>query len=129
MFNLARPLGLEEMDKEGVADHLRSVIAIQEAAFREQRGNRPPLGIDAILRQNPFDKPKTSARKPKRRFACESKAKLDERMESFRRFVGDYATVYQQFKENLKSTSSFHNEWPIGSYPPSRWRPFSAVGT
>jgi REP element-mobilizing transposase RayT len=127
-FCLEPLLGLENMSIEEQADYLRPLIAAQEADFRELRGNKPPLGIDAIQRQNPFDRPCTSAKKPKRRFACESKEKLNERMESLRQFIGLYATVHQQFKTNLKSSAPFHNEWPIGSYPPSRWRPCSAVG-
>ena len=43
--------------------------------------------------------------------------------------VGDYATVHEQFTTNTKTTTSFHNEWPLGSYPPSRWQPMGATDT
>ena len=126
-FCLEAPLGLEGTCIEDQCDYLRLKIATQEATFRANRKNRPPLGIDAIRRQSPFERPLTSARKPKRRFACESKEKLVERLAVFHKFVGHYADVHEQFKKNMKTTAKFHNEWPPGSYPPSRWRPFGAA--
>ena len=65
------------------------LIAKQDADSREQRDNKPALGVDAIRLQDSFSKPKTSENKPsenkpKKRFDCDTKEKLDERMEAFR---------------------------------------------
>jgi len=126
---LEDPLGLEGNTIEAQANHIRPLLQEQESVFREKRNNKPPLGIEAVRRQNPFDRPRTSARKPRRRFACENKTTLLERLVGFRKFVGDYATVHEQFTTNTKTTTSFHNEWPLGSYPPSRWQPMGATDT
>ena len=126
-FCLETPLGLEGKGIEEQAEDILPRIAEQEAAFQDARDDKPPLGTDGIQGQSPFDRPCTSERKPKRRFACDSNEKLHERLEGFREFVGKYADVHEQFRKNLKTTAPFHNQWPVGSYPPGRWRPIGAV--
>ena len=126
-FSLTEPLGFEGKSIEEQAEYIRPLLEQQEVAFRDARQNKPPLGVEQIRRQNPLDRPQTTERKPKRRFSCDNEEELRERMDGLRTFVGQYAEVYKQFRENLKVKKSFHNEWPLGSYPPGRWRPIGAA--
>lgn len=122
-FSLCPPLGLEGRPIGEQAQHILPQLKEQEATFRDKRNNKPPLGIEAIRRQNPTDRPLSSARSPKRRFACQNKEKLSERLEGRQKFVDQYIGVFDQFKKSAKAQTQFHNEWPVGSYPPGRWRP------
>ena len=118
-FSLTAPLGFEGRPPEERAAHIRSLVEHQEAFHREMRGNKPALGIEAIRRQKPTDRPKTSARAPKKRFACKDKAVLRECLAQYKQFVARYREAYQQFKNAAAKGKRFHNEWPQGSYPPS----------
>ena len=124
-FSLTPPLGLEDNTIAEQAATLRPLLEAQDVSFRDERKNKPPLGIEAIRKQNPTDRPQSSARSPKRRFTCENKEHLLERLEGLRTFVDKYQSVYDQFKKSAtaRGTRKFHNEWPSGSYAPGRWRP------
>lgn len=124
-FSLTPPIGFEERSIAEQAAHIRPLLEKQEIAFRDKRNNKPPLGVDTIRKQNPTDRPKSSARSLKRRFACENKVKLIECLDGFNCFIAHYKMVYDQFKRSTaaRGKRTFHNEWPLGSYAPGRWRP------
>ena len=117
--SLTPPFGFEERSVQERAAHIRNLVAQQERFHREMRGNKPALGIEAISKQKPTDRPKISARTPKKRFACKDKAVLGECLSQYKQFVARYRETYHQFKIAAETGNRFHNEWPVGSYPPS----------
>ena len=96
-FALTPPLGYENESIENTANHIEPLLREQEAFHRGMRNNKPPLGIEAIKKQSPSDRPVSPSRSPKRRFACKDKAVLHERLEQYRLFTGVYSVPVRAF--------------------------------
>ena len=122
-FSLTAPMGQEERTIEEQAAHIRPLIQKQESFHIEMRNGKPPLGIEAILKQKPTDRPKSPSKSPRKRFQCKNKKKLQERLEQYRDFTDRYKEAHDQFRKASQKRRRFHGEWPIGSYPPGSWLP------
>lgn len=119
-FSLTPPPGLEAMPIAKRAAHLLLLIREKEAHYRQTRGNRPPLGVETVLRQKPTDRPASPALTPRRqRFACRDDVELALWEGRYRDFICRYREVYRQFRRASKERQVFACKWPAGSYPPS----------
>lgn len=122
-FSLTPPPGLESKPIAEQAAHLLPLIREQEAFCRQMRENKPPLGVEAVRRQSPTDRPVSPASSPRKRFACKDRGELVLWQERYRYFIAEYREVYHQFRQSSAKRQRFHGEWPTGSYPPSTCLP------
>jgi len=94
-------------------------VALAEKYFREQRENRPCLGMDLVLAQSFTDRPSEPSRRPRIKVFSLDKAKADEMLDCYKRHVGGYREVYCGFVNAAQAGKRPTVEWPRGSYPPS----------
>ena len=105
------------------ARHIEELVGAAERQYKVERQGKPVLGVKAIKRQSPTDRPKSPARKPRIKFMCYDKAELGELIEGYRQFVGGYREVMGAFHKAAQNRTRSLLEWPMGSYPPSCIRP------
>jgi REP element-mobilizing transposase RayT len=118
-FELAIPPGFEEMSQPVRAREIGRMVRKAEKFRAAQRGNRPALGMDRVLRMSSQHRPKAPPRLPHRRFACDSKQREHERLEEYRQFIAAYKNTYAQFRSASLRGFVFRGQWPRGSFPPS----------
>lgn len=90
---------------------VRSVEADAEA--QRQRSSEQPLGAEAILRQDPTERPKRTKKSPAPRFHAFSRAVRAE----LNRLYSGFVAAFRAAAERLKSGDR-HAVFPIGSFPP-----------
>jgi hypothetical protein len=108
-----------ELPQEEQAAKVDEHVALAEKFFREQRENRPCLGMDLVLAQSFTDRPSEPSRRPRIKVFSLDKAKTDELLDSYRRHAGGYREVYYGFVNAAQAGKRPTVEWPRGSYPPS----------
>lgn len=98
-------------------DKVAELIWEIEAEGREARGERPVLGIEAAMRQDPFEAPTLKAkRSPRRQFYGESRERLRDLHEEFEAFMAQFEIASEELRSgNLEAASWF----PEGSFPPA----------
>lgn len=104
------------------AEHIRKAVEQADAFHRGMREDKPSLGIKMIMSQNPLDRPAASdpkIQRKRKRFDCADPVRLEELEENYRLFIARYKEVYEQYWKTTPANRSFHNDWPLGSYPPS----------
>ncbi len=101
-------------DRAEIAARVRTYVAEIEQATRERHtdaGTRP-LGVKAVLRMHPFDKPETTKRSYARRFVAATQEALRELWEEWKAFL----LTYRQASDDLKA--GLEANFPPGSFPP-----------
>ena len=84
-----------------------------ETADRHAKKETRPLGIIAVLAQNPHDKPLRSKKALAPAFHAASKAARRELVEAYRWFVGAYREAAEKLRQG-----DFKVGFPAGSFPP-----------
>ena len=103
-----------DQSRSTIAARVRDYVSEIERSTRQRHGESGsrPLGVKAVLRFHPFDKPKDTKRTYARRFAAATKEALKEMWDEWRAFL----LAYRQASEALKA--GLESEFPPGSFPP-----------
>jgi len=98
-----------------------------ETAARHARAGTRPLGVKAILAQDPHGRPEVLKKACAPAFHAATKAVRKELVEAYRGFVGAYRQAAQRLRQG-----QLHPDFPEGSFPPRLpfvgWVPESAPG-
>lgn len=86
----------------------------EEAAARKSKTGSQPLGIAAILSQDPHDHPKRSKRSPASLFHALSSRVRDELWEGYRWFVAAFRDAAEKLRAGDRGAA-----FPAGSFPPA----------
>jgi putative transposase len=84
-----------------------------EAAARRKRTGARPLGVPAILAQNPLQRPKKTKKSPAPAFHAASKAVRRELWNAYALFVVAYRTAAEKLRAGIRDVV-----FPRGSFPP-----------
>ena len=80
---------------------------------RESKGLQP-LGVEAVLRQNPTTRPNKTKKSPAPRFHAVSKAVRKGMWEAYATFVAAFREAADSLKAGDRSA-----RFPVGSFPPA----------
>jgi putative transposase len=111
-----------------VARCLEEMVSAGEAEFRARRAGKRALGMQAVLRQRPTDRPVDPSFRPKIRFFCKDPWRRKELLAAYRGFVAAYRETYGTYLNAARSGRRPAVEWPMWSYPPSCWTPQGVIG-
>jgi putative transposase len=106
-----------------VAACVSELVASGEAEYRERRGGKRALGVRAVLRQKPTDRPLDPSFRPRIRFFCKDPWRRKELLAGYGAFVGAYSEAYGAYVSAARCGRRPAVEWPSWSYPPSCWTP------
>jgi hypothetical protein len=104
-----RHLSVSEIRKR-----IRDLLMEIEAAVALERQGEKPLGIDAILRQDPHEAPERPKRSPAPDFHAVTRAARDDLREAYRQFVSAFRAAATKLRAGDRSAS-----FPPGSFPPA----------
>jgi putative transposase len=122
-FKLAVPESIKGKSSTDRATFIKETLRNAEAAFRKARGNKPPFGVRAILRQRPLARPQTPSFRPRRRFHCSNAVQEHSLLDGYRKFTADYRSVHRRYLLASASRSRTRISWPDGNFPPSSLYP------
>ena len=117
-FRLTPPPCLEGKSLEERRRFIKELLRSAEADYRARRENKPPLGVSAILKQRPTDRPKKPSFRPRIKVFILDEAQRCEWLEAYRNFVGVYREVFDVYRKAAYKRQRPAVEWPEGSYPP-----------
>jgi putative transposase len=126
-FELSVPPMLAEKTETERRRFIRQLVTGTENMFHEQRNNKPPLGVENILRQRPTDRPKTVSFRPRIKFFCLDAEHRHALIDAYRTFVGAYKGTLHVFRNAAYNGRRPVVEWPEGSYPPSCFYPVGSL--
>jgi hypothetical protein len=85
-----------------------------EAAARRKRAGAKPLGVAAVLAQNPLRRPKKTKKSPAPAFHAASKAVRRELWNAYALFVSAYRAAAEKLRAGIRDVV-----FPPGSFPPA----------
>jgi hypothetical protein len=85
-----------------------------EAAARRKRTGAKPLGVAAVLAQDPLQWPKKTKKSPAPAFHAASKAMRRELWNAYSLFVAAYRDAAEKLRAGIRDVA-----FPIGSFPPA----------
>jgi hypothetical protein len=93
---VAPPTGWETMAQDALRQRFRDLAeeAAEEAALK--RGDRPPLGVERVLAQDPHSTPENVARSPRVRCFASTAQKREEYWQLYRQFVTELREGYDK---------------------------------
>jgi len=118
-FKLAIPPMLEDKTKKERRKIIKSMLKQAEKYYISSRKNKRPLGVKKVLQQVYTEKPKRPSKRPKKRFACDTKKDEIMFMKIYREFVHAYKTAYVSYRSGALFRYANLCNWPSGCYPPS----------
>ena len=99
----------------GVTPHGASGADIEsEVAARRKRTGAKPLGVAAVLAQNPLQRPKKTKKSPAPAFHAASKAVRLELRDAYAWFVAAYRAAAEKLRAGVRDVV-----FPRGSFPPA----------
>ena len=107
-----------EQYQERVADLVEEIEA--EARVERERKGLEPLGVEAILKQDPHTRPNQTKKSPVPAFHTASKAVRQAFWEAYSTFVAAFREAAEKLKEGDRTV-----RFPVGSFPPAL--PFVSV--
>ena len=122
-FKLTLPPFLEGKTKDERRQFIKDLLKTAEAAYRERREYKPPLGVPAIRKQRPTDRPKNPSFRPRIKVFILDEQRRREWLEGYRTFVGAYREAFDVYRKAAYKRRRPAIEWPDGSYPPGCWTP------
>ena len=137
-FALTIPPMLENKTAEERETFIRQLVAGACKKYKQDRLNKPALGMKKILSQTPFDRPRKPAKRPRFKFFSLCKERQKELEDKYRTFVDAYKLCVHQLIEYFKSYRRKKDDesawvkfaqkapaidWPEGSYPPTSHTP------
>jgi REP element-mobilizing transposase RayT len=103
----------KHLSPEQYRGQMASLVQSVEATAEAQREGKQPLGREAILRQEPAEKPEHTKRSPAPRFhAFRARVRKD-----LYHLYAEFVAAFRVAAEKLKS-GDLHAVFPIGSFPP-----------
>jgi len=108
--------GLKQRD---IAARVVGLVRAGEAEYRAKRGNKRALGMRAVLRQRPTDRPQEPSCRPRIRVFSFDPERRKELLAGYRTFVGAYRETYGAYVNGARKGARLAAEWPRWSYPPS----------
>ena len=126
-LKFVRPKGFEHLSQEEWADVIRREVRVEEerAAEKRRRKGQRVRGRKAVLRQNPFGKPKS--REPRRklspRVACKNKWRRIDALKKLAVFARQYREALAAFKGGDRDvifpagTWKLHRELGVARHP------------
>lgn len=100
-----------EADRKAVLNEIVRDIETEAAQRRIETG-KPPLGVRAVLKQCPTDKPRQSKRSPAPLAHCASKSARQLLWQAYGWFLGAYLDARERLRETGKAS------FPEGAFPP-----------
>ena len=85
-----------------------------EIAARRKKTGAKPLGVAAVLAQNPLQQPKKTKKSPAPAFHAASKAVRRELWDAYALFVAAYRAAAEKLRAGIRDVA-----FPIGSFPPA----------
>jgi len=122
-FELTIPPLLKDKTDAERKRYIKELMKAAEAHYRALRGNKPPLGVKNIFRQQPFDRPLNPSFRPRIKVYCFDEERQNEWLDGYRNFVGGYRGIFDVYRKAASKRRRPTVEWPVGSYPPSCWYP------
>ena len=106
----------EHLPPEQYRDRVAGLIEQIEAEGRAERESKgvEPLGVEAILRQNPTTRPNKTKKSPAPRVHAASKAARKVFREAYSAFVAAFREAAERLKAGDRSA-----RFPAGSFPPA----------
>jgi hypothetical protein len=118
-FALSPPPGFEKKPHSRLVEFVTQLLRSACAKYRADRMGKAPLGMPRVLAQTPLSSPKKVEKKPRQRFFCLDKGRLDELEEAYRAFVDYYRSCMGAWRRCRKHPGrAVKIEWPRWSYPP-----------
>jgi len=118
-FHLAPPPGFEKKPHNRLVEFTRQLLQSACAKYRRDRAWKAPLGMQRVLRQHPLSHPSKVEKKPRTRFFCLDRAKLESLEESYRAFADHYRECVLALRRcGRRVGQAMRLEWPVWSYPP-----------
>jgi hypothetical protein len=115
---------LQHLNADQRQAHFRRVVReIDDAAeaANEAKGRRP-MGVDAILAQDPHHRPESINRSPAPFVHAHDKAKGDKFREDYRTFVNDFRNGAASLIERAKEITALFPDWAFPPAPPFKAR-------
>jgi hypothetical protein len=97
-----------------VRQRVRGLLIEIEAATVLVRPGKTPLGVDAILKQNPHEAPERPKRSPAPDFHAVTRRVRSELCEAYRQFVAAFRAAAVKLRSGDRSA-----RFPPGSFPPA----------
>ena len=112
-----------DLSKEEIAKRIREIVQAidSEAAQRIEEGGKPPLGLDVILKQNPWDSPNSPKKSPAPTVHAASKPIREKMKAAYRLFEEAYRRAAERLRLGELTVA-----FPAGCFPPPR--PFIPAG-
>jgi REP element-mobilizing transposase RayT len=133
-FELAVPPMLKNKSASERIKFIKELVVSGMAKYKKDRLYKPALGMDRVMRQNPFGRPRKSKRTARFKFMSFSKERRKELHASFLMFTSCYKNcvhnMLSYFEDGmLRMTFDFQTRfpWPEGSYPPTSHRPTGII--
>ena len=112
-LSLARLPGFETCSASDYAKAMRLLCGDAAAEALSARGSTPPLGVTAVLRQHPHDRPEISKRSSRPLCHAVCRAAKQAFIETYRAFVDAYVCASALLRSGLH-----HVQLPAHAYPP-----------
>jgi hypothetical protein len=109
---LSCPRRQPEQYREQIAELVEEIEA-EARAHRQARGVEP-LGVEAILRQDPHRRPNQTKKSPAPAYHAASKAARERFWESYSAFVSAFREAADKLKAGDRTA-----RFPLGSFPPA----------
>jgi hypothetical protein len=119
----------EGLTRDEAATCIEEMVSAGEKEYAARRSGKRALGMRAVMRQKPTDRPVEPSFRPKIRFFCKDPWRRKELLAEYRGFVGAYRETYGAYLNAARSGRRPAMEWPAWSYPPSCWTPQGVLGT
>jgi putative transposase len=127
-IRLTLPPQWRKLSKSARAARIAGLVKGMErryGRFRAAEG-RSVLGVRRILAQNPFMRPRNSARAPAPTVFCKDRELKETYIEGFKALFGLYREAFDGYVKASRKGRRLLVEWPPGTYPPSVSRPIGA---
>ena len=118
-FALTPPPEFEKKPHAKLVAFVTELLQSACAKYRADRMWKAPLGMQRVLQQSPFSSPKKVEKKPRQRFFCLDKGRLDALENAYRAFVDSYRGCMDAWRKCRRHPGrAAQIEWPRWSYPP-----------
>lgn len=130
-FKISKSPMLQHRPRSRQIDFIKDLVKNVTNTYKKNRLYKPALGMKKILSQKPTDRPKRSTNKPRFKFFCMNRERLNELKETYKQFVGRYREcmnlLFQRTQSVMRTNLNRTNPicWPEGSYPPTCHLPFT----
>ncbi|MCP4578163.1 MAG: hypothetical protein GY846_17980, partial [Deltaproteobacteria bacterium] len=113
-LHISPPPMLEKMSQKERKKEIYRMVKHAEVYYRSRRDHKPALGMAKVLQFKPTHRPEKVAKRPLKRFACDTIQEEKEMDKAYKKFIGEYKRTFFGFKRAASKRRPFHGEWPVG---------------